>query len=174
MAELGPVAATADGFVALAARYEDDWHSFPVCEPIVWYSADGNEWVPVTDESPFGEGAVVRDLAVVDGRMLAVGSAVWVSDDGVAWARADLDGDAVLQVAGSDRGWIAAGRGNTMWFSPDGLVWDGPYERPPGWADSWDFVGLAMLDDRIIGGGELRGVATEAASGLVTGVFVDE
>ena len=178
--ELGPVVATDDGFIALTARNEDDWHSFPVCEPIVWFSPDGDTWTPTSDESPLGAGAVVRDIAVAGDRMVAVGesddAAVWVSDDGATWDRADLDAAPVLKVAGSDPGWIAAGRGNTMWFSPDGRAWDGPYERPPGWAETWSVVGVAMLDDRVIGVGELRGVATEqsAASGLVIGVFVEE
>ncbi len=182
LAELGPVAATDDGFIALAARNEDDWHSFPVCEPIVWFSTDGTEWAPTTDESPFGEGAVVRDIAVAGGRIVAGGgtsyfdAAVWVSDDAVTWEHADLDGAHILQVAGSDRGWVAAGHGNIMWFSPDGRTWDGPYERPPGWGDIWDIVGVAMLDDRIIGVGEFGGVAIEQspASGVVIGVLIEE
>lgn len=179
--ELGPVAATDDGFIALAARSEDDWHRFPVCEPLVWFSPDGNEWAPTTEESPFGAGAVVRDLAVVDGRIVAAGSitpeqaAVWVSDDGITWARSDLDSSRMLRVAGGAGGWIAVGHGD-MWFSPDGSVWDGPYQRPPGWGDVWDVVGVAMLDDRIVGVGELGGAVREGspASGLVTGVFIDE
>ena len=59
---------------------------------------------------------------------------------------------------------------------PDGLDWDGPHERPTGWAEAWGYVDVAMLDDRIIGVGELRGVATEqsAASGVVIGVFIDQ
>lgn len=161
--QLGPVVATDQGFLALAARND----SLPVCEPLAWFSPDGNVWVPTTDESPFGESAVVRDLAIAGGRIVAVGgmsywdTAVWVSDDGIAWQRTDLDGAHILRVAGGTRGWIAVGHGD-MWFSPDGLVWDGPYQRPPGWEDSWGFVGVAMLDDRIIGGE------------LVVGVFVDE
>jgi hypothetical protein len=41
------------------------------------------------------------------------------------------------------------------WFWPDGLLWDGPYERPPGWGDIWDITGVAMLDDRLVGTGWL-------------------
>ncbi len=182
MKELGPVVATDAGFIALAARNEDDWHRFPVCEPLVWFSPDGNVWQPFTDESPFGPGAIVRDLSVAGDRIVAVGGlsssqvAVWVSDDGIAWQRSDLGGARILGVAGSARGWIAVGSGNRMWFSPDAIVWDGPYERPPGWADIWNIVGVAMLDDRIIGVGELRGAvpAGSPASGLVTGVFIDD
>jgi hypothetical protein len=178
--ELGPVVATDDGFIALAARNEDDWHGFPVCEPLVWFSPDGDTWTPTSDDSPFGAGAVVRDIAVADGRIVAVGEsanevAAWVSDDGITWQPGGLDADTLLRVAGSARGWIAVGRGD-MWFSPDGLVWDGPYERPPGWSDIWDAVGVAMLDDRIIGVGELRGAGTgrSTTSGVVVGVFDDE
>jgi streptogramin lyase len=182
MAQLGPVAATDDGFIALAARSEDDWHTVLTCEPLVWLSTDGNEWVPTTDVSPFGEGAVVRDIAVAGDKIVAVGgmsyfdAAAWVSDDGVTWERTDLDSAHLLQVAGSARGWIAAGHGNTMWFSPDGRVWDGPYERPPGWSDIWDIVGVGMLDDRIIGVGGIgdAGPSVSAASGVVIGVFIDE
>ncbi len=182
MPELGPVVATDDGFIALAARSRDDWHRFPVCEPLVWFSSDGSEWVPTTDESPFGDGAVVRDLAVVDRRLVAVGgmsywdAAVWVSDDGMNWQRTDLDSAHLLQVAGSPLGWVAVGHGNTMWFSPDGHVWDGPYERPPGWGDIWDVVGVAMLADRIIGVGEMGAVmpSQSAASGVVIGVLASD
>ncbi|MDJ0962475.1 MAG: hypothetical protein QNJ88_17640, partial [Acidimicrobiia bacterium] len=171
-----------DGFIALAARNEDDWHRFPMCEPLVWFSPDGSAWQPFTNESPFGPGAIVRDLSVVGDRIVAVGGlsssqvAVWVSDDGITWQRSDLAGANILGVAGSARGWIAVGSGNRMWFSPDAIVWDGPYERPPGWADIWNIVGVAMLDDRIIGVGELRGgvPAGSPASGLVTGVFIDD
>ena len=175
----GPVIATDNGFVALAARSEDDWHRFPVCEPLVWFSPDGNEWLPTTDESPFGEGSVVRDLAVAGGRIVAVGgttleeAGVWASDDGITWERTDFGSYSMLRVAGGARGWIAVGHGD-MWFSPDGLVWDGPYQRPPGWADIWNAVGVAMLDDRIIGVGELRDGGEFVSSGVVVGVFVDE
>ncbi len=90
-------------------------------------------------------------------------AAVWVSDDGIDWERADLDAAELWRVAGSDRGWIAVGNhasnlsaelGGDMWFSPDGLVWDGPYERPGSWADATGLVGVAMLDDLIVGTGE--------------------
>ena len=175
------MAATDDGFIALAARYEDDGHMFPVCEPLVWLSADGNEWVPTTEESPFGEGAVIRDLAVTDGRIVAVGdaapesAAVWVSDDGITWQHTVLESHGMLRVAGSARGWIAVGYGD-MWFSPDGLTWDGPYERPPGWGDTWGIVGVAMLDDRILGVGEMQVAMPEGspASGLVVGEFIHD
>ncbi|MDJ0962049.1 MAG: hypothetical protein QNJ88_15445, partial [Acidimicrobiia bacterium] len=129
MKELGPVVATDAGFIALAARNEDDWHRFPVCEPLVWFSPDGSVWQPFTNESPFGPGAIVRDLSVAGDRIVAVGGlsssqvAVWVSDDGVTWQRSDLVGARILGVAGSARGWIAVGSGNRMWFSPDAIVW---------------------------------------------------
>lgn len=174
------VAATDDGFIALAARGEDDWPKNPVCEPLVWFSTDGNEWVPTSDESPFGAGAFVRDIAAAGGRIVAVGgvsfdeAAVWVSEDGVDWERTPLDAAEVAQVAGGERGWIAIGGregpSGEMWFSPDGLVWDGPYERPPGWVSFRDIGGVAMLDDRIVGVGTFYA----GGGGVVVGEFIDE
>jgi hypothetical protein len=166
--------ATDDGFITTA--------HFPRCESLLWFSTGGNEWVPLTDEWPFGEGAVVRDLAFADGRLVAVGgtsyweSAMWVSDDGVTWHGTEVVSAHLSRVAGSTRGWIAAGSGNQMWFSPDGSVWDGPYQRPPGWESSWGEVGdLAMFDDRIVGAGSMGDVAPQVwqPSGVVIGVFVD-
>jgi hypothetical protein len=61
-----------------------------------------------------------------------------------------------------------------MWFSTDGLVWDGPYERPPGWADGGGMVGVAMLDDRIVGTGEGHGDPNLPPAGVVVGEFIDE
>ena len=189
MAELGPIAATDDGFVVLAARSESGWYRTPVCEPLVWQSTDGDVWTPTSDESPFGEHAFVLDIAVVGDRILTVGgvsateAAVWVSDDGVDWERADLDAAQLWHVAGSDRGWVAVGNhasnqsaelGGDMWFSPDGLVWDGPYERPGSWADATGFVGVAMLDDLIVGTGERPNDMPEGSAGVIVGVFIDE
>lgn len=89
-------------------------------------------------------------------------------------------------VTGGARGWIAVGNHRTdtsgdivldgeMWFSPDGIVWDGPYERPPGWGDFDGHVGVAMLDDRIIGSGERLDSVPEGSpsAGVVVGVFLD-
>lgn len=195
--ELGPVAATDGGFIALAARSQADWYTTPLCEPLVWRSADGDTWTPTSDDSPFGERAFVHDLAVVGGRVVVVGgvstteAAAWVSDDGgLTWQQAGLRAGQVWKVAGSARGWIALGYrdpnptgevAGDMWFSADGLVWDGPYERPPGWGGligGWDTgaVGLAMLDDRVVGTGYLFPTPPEGPlhAALVVGVFVDE
>jgi hypothetical protein len=166
--------ATDDGFVTTA--------HFPGCEPLLWFSTDGNEWAPLTDEWPFGEGAAVRDLAFADGRLVAVGgtsyweSAMWVSDDGVTWHGTEVISAHLQMVAGNTRGWIAAGNGNQMWFSPDGSEWDGPYQRPPGWESSWGLFQLTMLDDRIIGAGDFHDAppGVSASSGFVIGVFVDD
>jgi hypothetical protein len=128
-------------------------------------------------------------------------AAVWVSDDGgLTWERADLRAGQVWKVAGCARGWIALGyrdknptgspRAGTpgsveatgdMWFSADGLVWDGPCERPPGWGgyifgySTGAESGLAMLDDRIVGTGYLFPTppGEPLRPGLVVGVFID-
>jgi hypothetical protein len=191
MAELGPVVATDGGYVALASRSESDWYRTPVCEPLVWLSTDGDQWAPSSAGSPFGRAAFVHELTVVEGRLIAVGglshdeAALWVSDDGIRWERAELEAAQLWHVAGGDRGWIAVGNHSSnrtadlagdMWFSPDGLVWDGPYERPPGWADGTGIVGVAMLDDLIVGTGEQYEVMPDGAApaGVVVGVFIDD
>jgi hypothetical protein len=198
MANLGPMVATNDGFLVLAARNEADWYKDPVCQPLVWFSPDGDSWTVASEQSPFGERAFVLDMAVVGSRIVAVGglsgeeqldppdeAALWVSDDGLEWQRADLEADVLWQVAGGTRGWVVIGHhrqsvgavalDGDMWFSADGLVWDGPYERPPGWGGSAGMGGVAMLDDRIIGVGEQWYVmpSDSAPAGVVVGVFVD-
>lgn len=180
--QLGPIAATDRGFIALAARSETDWYRTPICEPLVWFSADGDVWETTSDESPLGERAFVHDVAAVDqtivvvGGAMSPGAATWVSADGISWQRADSDAAELWQVAGSSRGWVTIGHlrpdglGGEMWFSADGLTWDGPHERPPGWGDrAGMFVSVAMLDDRIIGFGR-EGDGPR----IVVGVFIDE
>lgn len=192
MAELGPVVATDDGFIALAARSEADWYRTPVCEPLVWLSNDGDTWTPTSEESPFEKRSFIVDMAVVGNRIVAVGgtsrsdAAAWVSDDGITWERSDLRAAQVWQVAGSARGWIAVGNQATdtsgdgtldgdMWFSADGLVWDGPYERPRGWGDFTGLLGVAMLDDRVVGSGEwTNSMAQGSPAAVVIGEITDD
>ena len=86
-------------------------------------------------DSPFGEGAAVHDIAERDGRFVAVGGvtaseegAIWSSDDGVNWERAGVQLEGAISVAAGDLGWMVAGPSIEIWFSADGLTWDGPYE----------------------------------------------
>lgn len=180
---MGPVVATDAGFIILAARAEADWYKDPVCEPLMWFSPDGDVWVPTSDESPLGEGAFVHDIASVGNTIVAIGglgwdAAVWMTTDGFDWQRGEIDAGELWFLAGSERGWIAAGHGQ-MWFSVDGLAWDGPYERPPGWGDRAGlFASVAMLDDLIIASGkqfDSPGMAMDAAlPRVVVGEFLDD
>lgn len=85
VASIEGVVATSDGFVALGRGLGD-------LRPVVWTSADGRRWTrdgTITDV--FGPDRQINDLARVDGRLVAVGSApdggvVWTSDDGRSWA----------------------------------------------------------------------------------------
>lgn len=94
------VLATDAGFVALTSAWHPDGE---ICEPLLWFSADGNTWDLVSPDSPFGEMAVVQvddlwGIAERDGRFVAIGrvggqgqveeqAAIWVSDDGLIWQR---------------------------------------------------------------------------------------
>ncbi len=148
-ATIGAVAATPGGFVALTPTHPSDWNRAPICAPLVWSSADGRVWELVSSESPFGDGAFVFNVAERDGRLVAAGGvtenegAIWLSDDGVGWERADIDLGLAEAVVAGDLGWVVLGmvdvEGNErgIWFSDSGLVWDGPYEPPGGLTNVW-------------------------------------
>lgn len=162
---IGPVLATDSGFVALTARRPSHWNREPLCEPVLWVSADGNRWELLSPTSPFGDGAAIHNIGEHAGRFVAVGGiggegAVWISDDGVSWQRADVAVEMATGIAGGDLGWILTGsavRGDPlavdMWFSRDGLTWDGPYEGPETLATVYSLPQLAVGTDMIFGNG---------------------
>jgi hypothetical protein len=136
----GPILVTETGYVLLAPA-NGRWDALPMCEPLAWFSTDGNHWELLTPESPFGESAAVADVAASAGRFVAIGEgAAWVSDDGIDWQRAEVPHlSRAVGIAGGDLGWVLVGdspnsddRGlpTDMWFSADGLTWDGPYAGP--------------------------------------------
>lgn len=112
---------------------------WPICEPVLWISADGKDWVRTTDTSPFGEGAYVFDLAWRDGLFVAVGGIgyntpmVWTSPDGSSWEPFDRlvwpDEIDLTDVEAGAVGWVVVGvprNGSRRvgWFSPDGACWE--------------------------------------------------
>ncbi len=119
------------GFVVLGG------HGFG--DPVAWVSADGIEWsAPVA--LPAGDDALVVDVASNGELVVAVGSedrpdgravaAVWLSADGVHWAKQTPSGDppesTAEAVAWLDDHWLVVGR---AWNLPagqiSGLVWRG-------------------------------------------------
>jgi hypothetical protein len=132
---------------------------------VLWVSADGNRWELLSPTSPFGDGAAIHNIGEHAGRFVAVGGiggegAVWISDDGVSWQRADVAVEMATGIAGGDLGWILTGsavRGDPlavdMWFSRDGLTWDGPYEGPETLATVYSLPQLAVGTDMIFGNG---------------------
>lgn len=176
--EIGSILATADGFVALTAAHPLDWGEPKICEPIPWFSSDGATWLPVAEESPFGENAVILPKVTErNGRFVAVGStggenaAVWVSDDGLSWDRIDLDLEVIDAVAAGKAGWMLTGVFDwkeevqqVMFFSADGITWDGPYDRPVGLTSGYVPTQLAVGPDAFFG---IGGTASEPVLGLV-------
>jgi hypothetical protein len=168
--QIGPVLATEAGFVVLTPAHPVNWSRLPACEPLLWFSDNGNRWDLVSSQSPFGEGALVHRIAEHAGRYVAVGAvpsesvegAVWVSDDALTWQRADVDMEAAVGVAGGDLGWIVTGHaiastsdlaGVDMWFSVDGLTWDGPHQGPGELGTVYFLSELAVGSDVIYGVG---------------------
>jgi len=100
----------------------------------IWTSPDGTHWT----RQRLGKG-IVSDVAVSDGRWVAVGAGdeedgldgmaaiSWTSDDGTTWSRAYLtDGASFDSVAAGGPGWIAGGgtdRHAMVWKSSDGITW---------------------------------------------------
>ncbi|MDH3260777.1 MAG: hypothetical protein OEM84_07390 [Acidimicrobiia bacterium] len=170
---IGPVMASEAGFVVLTPAHPDNWSRTPICEPLLWFSEDGNRWELLSSQSPFGEGAIVHNIAEHAGRFVAIGAtrdpegdpegAVWFSDDGVYWQRADVELESAEGIAGGDLGWILTGNSQFsasedgapvgMWFSADGATWDGPYEAPPTFASVYFLPELAVGTDAIYGVG---------------------
>ncbi len=179
--EVGSILATADGFVALTAAHPLDWGEPKICEPIPWFSSDGDTWTQVATESPFGEDAVILPKVTErNGRFVAVGNkdfanaAVWVSDDGLSWDRIDLEIAVIDAVAAGELGWMITGVDSryasyedvrqVMYFSTDGLNWDGPYDRPDGLTSGYLPPQLAVGSDAFFG---IGGTSFEPVLGLL-------
>lgn len=171
------VLATDTGFVALTSAAGSD----ETCEPLLWFSPDGDMWELVSEVSPFGELSVVfveRGVAARDGRFVVRGEiggqgvreiepALWVSDDGLTWETAAGPADRIADVVAGALGWMLLGSvdaesGPTMaWFSADGIAWDGPHaflpegfsDRLPGWGPARHGIGV----DAVISVGAVDG-----------------
>jgi hypothetical protein len=168
--QIGPVLATDAGFVVVTPAHPDNWSRTPICEPLLWFSADGLGWDLVSSQSPFGERAIVHRIAERGGTFVAVGAtpsataegAIWVSHDALTWQRAGVAMNAAVGVAGGDLGWMVTGHavgsssdlaGVDMWFSPDGVSWDGPYEGPAALGTVYFLPELAVGRDAVYGVG---------------------
>jgi hypothetical protein len=137
--DVPPIVAIPNGFVTLVSvDSSDPFGIWPVCEPEVWASADGQDWKKISEGSPFGAGAYVYDMAWREGRLVSVGGigfdqpALWVSDDGSSWKKAERlpsdDNFELREVAAGGLGWVVLGEksdrpGLTGWVSPDGDCW---------------------------------------------------
>ncbi|MDJ0662977.1 MAG: carboxylesterase family protein [Acidimicrobiia bacterium] len=184
---VGSLLPTPDGFVVLTAAHPLDWGDAKICEPIPWFSSDGDKWVQVATKSPFGEdAAVLPKVTERDGRFVAVGhtdpdsAAIWVSDDALSWRQVDLDIQIIDAVGAGELGWMITGAllldaeeedwCQVMFFSADGLTWDGPHDRPDGLKSAYMPPQLAVGPDAFFGiggswGPVLGRLTSQAGSG---------
>jgi hypothetical protein len=188
LTQIGPVFATDDGFVLLTPAHPTHWNQLPACEPVLWFSEDGSTWHLHSRQSPFGDGAIVHNIAEHDGRYVAVGAAwadheddtvegaVWTSGDGLRWQRAPVELVEARGIGGGELGWILTGTAEwtdsvdipvDMWFSTDGIGWDGPYRGPEAlWMVYW-------LPDLAVGTDVIYGIGGVFSETLVIGRLVE-
>lgn len=153
LGNVGPVLGADEGFVALTPAHPANWNNEPLCEPVLWYSPDGDSWDLLAGQGPFGEGHVVRDVASHAGRHLAIGAdswqvKAWFSEDAIHWVLLDLpehEESAILSaVAGSDDGWFILEELGAGWISPDGVTWTRVPDGMPAIRSGWDRQPVSM------------------------------
>jgi hypothetical protein len=126
--ELRDIAATPDGFVAVGGVtcFKCPGRS------AVWLSADGRSWSRVAYQPSFEAGQMYAVVRLQTGRLVAVGAAAWVSDDGGrTWTDYALaDQRAYALSLGIARGGELLAAGNqtetgigAVWRSSDGVTW---------------------------------------------------
>jgi hypothetical protein len=173
--QLGPAIATDEGFIVMSAAAAEDARTYPLCEPVLWFSPDGSNWDLVSPVSPFGPGSDVREVTTRDGRHVAIGqsgsrseenplgNAVWVSDDGFTWERLPqlqpvgscplpddlICGHVLSRVAAGEPGWVILDYDGFAWTSTDGRTW----EALVGWpsiSGGWLEQGVAVSPGSIV------------------------
>jgi hypothetical protein len=131
--------------------------TWPVCDPELWSSVDGIDWVPSLGDSGFDTGSFVYDVASRSGLHLAVGGrgeqpSVWMSDDGLDWSVVDWSpgGQRVVltEIAAGEMGFVVlgvtvSGSHRRAWFSRDGACWQ-PLPEPVA------AVAAAVGSDRVV------------------------
>lgn len=120
--------------------------------------------VVVTDEdgtvtpvgNPFGEAAWLCSVAANDTHILAVGSGVSWSEDGVTWHGIDafeqfvgnnIDGSNLMWAAAGPGGYMVLGRQRVVWFSEDLETWQEthlPNDYGTPWSN-WGWVGPTSI-----------------------------
>ena len=123
------VTAAGPGLVAVGA---EEWSGGT--RAAVWTSPDGLTWSRVSpDASAFTDGAMDHIIAGGPG-LVAWGSDLWVSDDGVTWERTSVPDDiSTADITVGGPGLVAVGGAFTtemdavntaVWTSADGLIWE--------------------------------------------------
>lgn len=149
---------TEEGFLALTPSHPDYWDQGCICEPLLWFSQDGNEWSLISKESPFGKSSYVNKIFQIEGRFVALGGQskqggmIWFSNDGRRWDKANVLTDGSIDIAVSEMGWVLTGA-SSFWVSKDRVDWHGPYTLPNDLMTAWFLPSVAIWSDRIFGAG---------------------
>ena len=125
----------------------------------------GHSWTPnvvVTDGegivtevgNPFGEFAWLCSVAATDTHILAVGSGVSWSEDGIVWhgieafeevAGWNVDGSNLMWAAAGPGGYLVLGREGVVWFSEDLETWHEIHLGDGDGRSVWGWVGPAGI-----------------------------
>jgi hypothetical protein len=105
--------------------------------------------------NPFGELAWLCSIATTDTHILAVGSGVSWSEDGIAWHGIDAfeqfagsngDGSELMWAAAGPGGYMVLGREGIVWFSEDLETWHEIHLENDGYGTSvWGWVGPTSI-----------------------------
>lgn len=135
--DVPPVVTGQLGLLALvSSNPTEPFGVWPVCEPVVWTSGDGQAWGS-TSARLGSDGSYAYDVDDRDGTFLAVGGegigepVVWSSEDGITWDPVDAEFGSVdvFSVDGGAAGWAILGRdietsASVGWTSVDGRCWE--------------------------------------------------
>lgn len=167
------------GVIAVGNVGESISDGSSVSLPAVWLSADGSDWSTVWTGEAIESGVSIGLPGFVsiaegaDGLLVGVGGgadgpsgsvgAVWVSVDGVAWARIDApsgvfgSGTVIQDVTWGTSGFVAVGTEEglepAVWQSPDGYTWTRVDLTGQPFDTTGTIATIAALDDGYVAAG---------------------
>lgn len=158
--QMSAVVATADGYLALGANYDDG-------TALAWTSADGGDWTAASSIGGLGVGAAVKGVVASGSGLVAYGTSAegaalaWYSADGLDWQLAggfagELEGSVNDVAVAGDRliavgvEYLDDGARTLAWMSTDGVTW----QRQPVDLDG-EMIGVEPLGDGFLAVGTM-------------------